>query len=79
MVGLYSNQHHVMAYSKGEVRQQFSICFRARYLGGDPTPSNESSAVRWLQRENLDDLPVHPSMRLRIDYGYLNGREPYIG
>ncbi|MEV4275849.1 NUDIX hydrolase [Actinoplanes xinjiangensis] len=79
IVGTYTNPRHVVAYSDGEVRQQFSICFRARYLGGTPTPSDESSEVRWTPREDLDSIPIHPSMRLRIDHGYERRPEPYIG
>ncbi len=79
IVGIYTNPNHVMAYSDGEVRQQFSICFRARYVSGEPTPSDESSEVRWISRESLDELPIHPSMRLRIDHGYERNGEPYIG
>jgi 8-oxo-dGTP pyrophosphatase MutT (NUDIX family) len=79
VVGIYSNPNHVMAYSDGEVRQQFSICFRAKRLGGRPTPSIESSEVRWVSRQELDELPIHPSMRLRIDHGYRHASEPYIG
>jgi 8-oxo-dGTP pyrophosphatase MutT (NUDIX family) len=79
VVGIYSNPHHVMAYSDGEVRQQFSICFRAIYLRGAPTPSDESSEVRWVKLAELDTLPIHPSMRLRIRHGYENRAHPYIG
>jgi ADP-ribose pyrophosphatase YjhB (NUDIX family) len=79
IIGIYTNPHHVMAYTDGEVRQQFSICFRGRYLSGEPTPSTESSEVRWVTREELDELPIHPSMRLRIDHGYQRRGEPYIG
>jgi ADP-ribose pyrophosphatase YjhB (NUDIX family) len=79
VVGIYTNPHHVIEYSDGEVRQQFSICFRARYVGGQPTTSNESSEVLWLARDQLDETPIHPSMRLRIDHGYARKPEPYIG
>lgn len=79
IVGIYTNPHHVMAYTDGEVRQQFSVCFRGRYLSGGPTPSDESSEVRWVTRDELDSLPIHPSMRLRIDHGYERRAEPYIG
>ncbi len=79
IVGLYTDPKHVMAYSDGEVRQQFSICFRARFVGGEPTPSSESSEVRWVPRDELVSLPIHPSMRLRIDHGYAGRPEPYIG
>jgi 8-oxo-dGTP pyrophosphatase MutT (NUDIX family) len=79
VVGIYTNPHHVMAYSDGEVRQQFSICFRGRYVTGEPTPSDESSEVRWVGRDELDNLPIHPSMRLRIGHGYEDRPQPYIG
>jgi 8-oxo-dGTP pyrophosphatase MutT (NUDIX family) len=79
IVGIYTNPHHVMAYDDGEVRQQFSVCFRASYVGGETTPSDESSDVRWVAAEELADLPIHPSMRLRIDHGYRRNAEPYIG
>ena len=79
LVGLYTNPNHLIEYSDGEVRQQFSICFRAEYLSGEPTPSDESSDVRWVDRDQLDALPIHPSMRLRIDHGFEQRSEPYIG
>lgn len=79
IVGIYTDPKHVMAYSDGEVRQQFSICFRARYLSGKPTSSSESSEVRWVGRKDLGALPIHPSMRLRIEHGYEKRPEPYIG
>ncbi|MFI2710062.1 NUDIX hydrolase [Micromonospora sp. NPDC018662] len=79
VVGIYTNPNHVVEYSDGEVRQQFSICFRGRYVSGQPTPSDESSEVRWVAREELDDLTIHPSMRLRIDHGFENRKQPYIG
>ena len=79
VVGIYTNPKHVMAYTDGEVRQQFSICFRGRYLAGEPTLSSESSHVRWVSRDELDGLSIHPSMRLRIDHGYEHRAEAYIG
>ncbi|MFI7155852.1 NUDIX hydrolase [Micromonospora chalcea] len=79
VVGIYTNPNHVVEYSDGEVRQQFSICFRGRYVSGQPTPSDESSEVRWVAREELDNLTIHPSMRLRIDHGFENRQQPYIG
>jgi ADP-ribose pyrophosphatase YjhB (NUDIX family) len=79
LVGIYTNPHHVIEYSDGEVRQQFSICFRARYVGGLPATSNESSEVLWVARDQLDETSIHPSMRLRIDHGYAQLPEPYIG
>ncbi|MCC3775357.1 NUDIX hydrolase [Streptomyces sp. UNOB3_S3] len=78
--GLYTDPAHVMAYDDGEVRQQFSICFRARPIGGELRTSSESKEVRWVLPANLDGLDIHPSMRLRIEHGLDDRRaQPYIG
>ncbi|AEB47407.1 MULTISPECIES: NUDIX hydrolase [Micromonospora] len=79
VVGIYTNPNHVVEYSDGEVRQQFSICFRGRYLNGEPKTSDESSSVEWVSRQELIGLPIHPSMRLRIDHGFELCSTPYIG
>ena len=80
LVGLYTDPRHVMAYDDGEVRQQFSICFHARPVGGSLQTSAESKEVRWVAPHELDDLNIHPSMRLRITHGLDASRtKPYIG
>jgi 8-oxo-dGTP pyrophosphatase MutT (NUDIX family) len=80
VVGLYTDPQHVMAYDDGEVRQQFSICFRARPVGGSLRTSSESKEVRWVDPADLEKLDIHPSMRLRIEHGLDGSRTaPYIG
>jgi ADP-ribose pyrophosphatase YjhB (NUDIX family) len=79
VVGIYTNPNHVMAYDDGEVRQQCSICFTTRMLGGQLATSDETSEVAFVAPEGLGGLTIHPSMRLRIDH-YLERRStPYIG
>jgi 8-oxo-dGTP pyrophosphatase MutT (NUDIX family) len=68
ITGTYTNPGHVMAYDDGEVRQQFSIAFRARLKGGVPRTSDESDRVEWVEPERITELDLHPSMRLRIDH-----------
>ena len=66
-------------YDDGEVRQQFSLAFRARLIGGEPRTSSESSEVVWKTVAELPVLHMHPSMRLRIEHA-LRGREaPFLG
>ncbi|WP_329128060.1 NUDIX domain-containing protein [Streptomyces caniferus] len=80
IIGLYTDPQHVMAYDDGEVRQQFSICFHAHPTGGSLRTSSESKEVRWISSADLDDLDIHPSMRLRIAHGLDASRtSPYIG
>lgn len=76
LIGIYSNPRHVVAFSDGEVRQEFSICFRGRAVGGTPRSSDESTDVAWIPKQQLAALDIHPSIRLRIDHGYGAG-EPF--
>ncbi|PSM44040.1 NUDIX hydrolase [Streptomyces dioscori] len=79
LVGTYTNPAHVMAYDDGEVRQQFSICFTARIVGGELRTSSESKEVAFVDPSRLDELKIHPSMRMRIDHGLANLPKPYLG
>jgi 8-oxo-dGTP pyrophosphatase MutT (NUDIX family) len=80
LVGIYSDPRHVIAYDDGEVRQQFSLCFHARPVGGSLSSSSESSEVRWIAPDDLANLDIHPSMRMRIDHGLDRSLSaPYIG
>jgi ADP-ribose pyrophosphatase YjhB (NUDIX family) len=79
LVGVYTNPGHVMAYDDGEVRQQFSLCYRTRLLGGELTFDEESTDIAWTLEAELDQLNMHPSMRLRIQHYLENRPEPYLG
>jgi ADP-ribose pyrophosphatase YjhB (NUDIX family) len=69
LVGLYSNPRHVVEYSDGEVRQQFSVCFACSIIGGQLATSSESRRVGFFLPEEIQAMPLHESIRLRIhDY-----------
>lgn len=69
LVGIYSDPRHVVEYSDGEVRQQFSVCFACRVTGGQLATSSESRRVGFFAPEEIKAMPVHESIRLRIrDY-----------
>jgi ADP-ribose pyrophosphatase YjhB (NUDIX family) len=79
LIGVYTNPSHVMAYTDGEVRQQFSLCFTTRLLGGDLLADSESTDIAWTPSQDIPSLNMHPSMRLRIQH-YLEHRDaPYLG
>ncbi len=80
LVGIYTNPRHVIEYtSDGEVRQEFSVVFTAKPVGGEVAPSSESLEVRWVDPADLGNYTMHPSMQTRIGH-YLERRpEPYIG
>ena len=69
-----------MYTSNGEARQEFSIVLTAVATGGQPTPSSESTEVRWVPGEDIADYQLDRSMRLRIGH-YLasHGGSPYLG
>jgi ADP-ribose pyrophosphatase YjhB (NUDIX family) len=75
IVGIYSDPKHVLLYtSNGEVRQEFSIVLTARPLSGQPTPSSETSEVRWVPVSEVREYTMDRSMRIRIN-DYLASRE----
>ncbi|RBM13820.1 hypothetical protein DI005_30065 [Prauserella sp. PE36] len=78
LIGIYSNPNHVIAYDDGEVRQEFSICFRAKPFGGQLRTSSESKEVHWVTPEKLDGLRLHPSIGLRIDHALKQGNVPFF-
>jgi ADP-ribose pyrophosphatase YjhB (NUDIX family) len=77
LIGVYSDPTHVIEFTDGEVRQEFSICFRAAPTGGEPRTSDESKEVLWVAPADLEGLNIHPTIRLRIHHGLENRPEPY--
>ena len=67
LVGIYTDPKHVILYtSNGEARQEFSIVLTARPVRGEPTPSDETSEVRWVDRAEIQDYTMDRSMNLRV-------------
>jgi mutator protein MutT len=68
LVGIYTNPHHVIHYtSNDEVRQEFAIVLTARPVSGQPTPSSESSEVRWVSATGIGEYMMDRAMRRRIE------------
>jgi 8-oxo-dGTP pyrophosphatase MutT (NUDIX family) len=79
LTGIYTNPAHVVAFTDGEVRQQFSLCFTTTLLGGQLAIDHESTDIAWTDPADIGTLDMHPSMRLRITH-YLDQRpKPYLG
>ena len=79
LVGIYTNPRHVVEYSDGEVRQQFSVCFACRRVGGELSTSDETSEVAYFSPDDLESMEIHPSIRLRIQHFLEKRTEPYLG
>jgi hypothetical protein len=63
----------VVANDADEGRQEFSIVLTARPLGGQPTPSDESTEVRWVPSAEAQSYTMDRAMRSRIAH-YLERR-----
>jgi ADP-ribose pyrophosphatase YjhB (NUDIX family) len=80
LVGIYTDPRHVILYtSDGEVRQEFSVVYTARPVGGKPTPSAESSEVHWVELAAIGSLTMDRSMRMRIDRYLASAGTPHLG
>jgi 8-oxo-dGTP pyrophosphatase MutT (NUDIX family) len=78
LVGIFTDPRHVVHYtSNDEVRQEFTVIYRAEYLDGDPAMSDESTDVQWVPLDQLDDLPMDNSQRKRLEWAR-NHAEPWI-
>jgi ADP-ribose pyrophosphatase YjhB (NUDIX family) len=79
IVGIYSDPRHIIAYSDGEVRQEFSICFTARIVGGQVAVADtESTEVRFVKASEIGDLSMGRSTRIRIQHFLERRTTPYF-
>jgi 8-oxo-dGTP pyrophosphatase MutT (NUDIX family) len=69
VAGIYSDPRHVIHYtSNDEVRQEFTIVYRAEYLSGEPTPSSETTIVEWVPIDRISTLKMDRSQSMRISW-----------
>lgn len=75
VAGVYSEPEHVLVYPDGRVHQQLAVCFRAWPIGGTPRPDGrETDAAEWFDPADTAGLPMHPTMRRRLEHAIA---EPY--
>jgi ADP-ribose pyrophosphatase YjhB (NUDIX family) len=79
ILGIYTDPGHVIAYRDGEVRQEFVVVFTARVIGGELAVSDESTDVRFVDPAELDALPIHESVRLRLRHHLERRDRPFLG
>ncbi|MEV7773122.1 NUDIX domain-containing protein [Kitasatospora sp. NPDC086791] len=79
LVGTYTDPRHVIAYSDGEVRQQFNVCFTARITGGELRISDESTDLQFVAPHDIGDLPMHHTQQLRLQHFLEHRATPHLG
>jgi 8-oxo-dGTP pyrophosphatase MutT (NUDIX family) len=68
LVGTFSDPGVVADYRTAhpEVRQECSIMFTGRVVGGGAAPSSESRIVQWIHPDDMGCVPMAEAMRYRI-------------
>ncbi|MBF6354249.1 NUDIX domain-containing protein [Nocardia higoensis] len=79
ILGIYTDPEHVIAYADGEVRQEFNITFYGKVTGGRIEVSSESTEVKFLSLDELEELPVHETVRLRLQHHTQQRSTPHLG
>ena len=80
LVGIYTDPKHIIFYtSNNEARQEFSILLVARAVGGEPTPSSESTEVIWCEPAEAEQLTMDASMRRRLGHYADRRGVPFLG
>ncbi|HWU07576.1 MAG TPA: NUDIX domain-containing protein [Streptomyces sp.] len=79
LVGTYTDPKHITAYTDGEVRRQFNVCFTARITSGQLEISDESTELRFVPPEGIEQLPMHHTQRFRLQHFLEQREKPYLG
>lgn len=79
VVGTYTDPKHIIAYTDGEVRRQFNVCFTAHITGGQLEISDESTELRFVPPGEIEQLPMHHTQRLRLQHFLEQREKPYLG
>ena len=77
ILGIYSDPGHIVAYSDGEVRQEYEVILLGRPVSGQPEVNDEASDVGWFTIAELDSLDIHPTQWRQL-HDWLNGTHPHI-
>jgi 8-oxo-dGTP diphosphatase len=77
--GLFSDPGVVVRSPDGEVRQQFALLFRARWLGGVPRgDQHETSDAAWVLVADIAALPMEPPIRSWVARAVAVGEPPVL-
>jgi 8-oxo-dGTP pyrophosphatase MutT (NUDIX family) len=77
ILGVYSDPGHIVAYSDGEVRQEYEVILLGRPVGGEPKVNDEASDVAWVSPGDLSTLDIHPTQWRQLR-DYLDRSFPHV-
>ncbi len=61
ILGVYSDPGHIVAYSDGEIRQEWELILLGRPVSGTPAANDEASDAGWFLPGDLGVLDIHPT------------------
>ncbi|WP_209121645.1 NUDIX hydrolase [Alkalihalobacillus sp. BA299] len=67
IIGTYTNPNTVIAYSDGEVRQEFAIVYKGTINSGLLKLDSESTAYQWISLKEAAKLSMAESQKQRIN------------
>ena len=77
LLGVYSDPGHIIAYTDGEIRQEWELILLGRPVSGTPTANDEASDVRWVTPTDLESLDIHPTQWRQLR-DWLDGFGPHV-
>lgn len=77
VLGVYSDPTHIVAYTDGEVRQEYEVMLLARPASGAPAANDEASDVRWVAPADLAALDIHPTQWRQLR-DFLENSYPHV-
>ena len=77
ILGIYSDPGHIVAYTDGEIRQEWELILLGRPVTGSPAANEEASDVRWVAPADLESLDIHPTQWRQLR-DWLNGANPHV-
>ncbi len=66
LIGTYTDPHILIAYSDGEVRQEFTFVYAAEIESGELKIDDESKESAWVPLSLAVELPLAESQRRRL-------------
>ena len=77
ILGVYSDPGHIVAYTDGEIRQEWELILLGRPVSGSPAVNDEASDVRWVAVADLESLDIHPTQWRQLR-DWLNRSGPHV-
>jgi 8-oxo-dGTP pyrophosphatase MutT (NUDIX family) len=77
LLGVYSDPGHIVAYTDGEIRQEWEMIMLGRPVAGTPAANDEASDARWVAVADLESMDIHPTQRRQLR-DWLGGAIPHV-